>query len=459
MPEFDPRAVTVNRKAPKVLLAIGGLTALLAAWKLTVGDAPSAPHAEAARLQALENQALAQAARPEPPRAVAVRVARGETLEQAVRRTGVGQEEARTIVQTLASAFDTVNIRAGLAFEALVARPQNGRPGQARLISLSMRTGPATQITLARTFDGALRVHTLQEQVTEETTVAQGEMEGSLYESAQRAGADTRTIANVVQLFAHRLDFSRDIQAGDHFRLVYDRTVTESGRTVETGDLRYAEIEANGQTIKFYRFEHDGRTEYFDERGTNIRGFLLRTPVDGARMTSTYGMRRHPVLGYTRMHQGIDFGAGMGTPILAAGDGVVLEARRWGGYGNWLRIRHSGGWDTGYGHLSRYATGLRPGMHVSQGQVVGYVGSTGVATGPHLHYEIWLNGARVNPISARVPQGIILAGAELRAFMAERERIDAMVEAATARHIAEANRLEHGSAAARLGLRGVEGIR
>ena len=149
--------------------------------------------------------------------------------------------------------------------------------------------------------------------------------------------------------------------------------------------------------------------------------------MDGARITSTFGLRKHPVLGYTRAHQGVDFGAGTGTPILAAGDGVVLEARRWAGYGNWLRIRHSGQWDTGYGHISRYAPGIRPGVHVRQGQVVAYVGATGLATGPHLHYEIWRNGERVNPIGAKVPQGTVLGGSELAAFKSQKARIDRLL--------------------------------
>ena len=135
---------------------------------------------------------------------------------------------------------------------------------------------------------------------------------------------------------------------------------------MEAGDLQYAEL----HNVKFYRFARGNDVEYFDEFGKNIKGFLLRTPVDGARITSLFGMRRHPVLGYTRAHQGIDFGAGTGTPILAAGDGVVAQAGPWGGYGNWLRIRHSAGWDTGYGHISRYAKGIRPGVHVHQGQIV-----------------------------------------------------------------------------------------
>ncbi|MGH6911217.1 MAG: M23 family metallopeptidase, partial [Phenylobacterium sp.] len=195
----------------------------------------------------------------------------------------------------------------------------------------------------------------------------------------------------------------------------------------------YAELHG----VKFYRFERaNGQADYFDEFGKNIKGFLLRTPIDGARITSLFGIRRHPVLGYTRAHQGIDFGAGTGTPIVAAGDGVVLEARRWGGYGNWLRIRHNGGWDTGYGHISRYAKGIRPGMHVRQGQVVAYVGATGLATGPHLHYEVWKNGQRQNPIGAKIPQGTVLAGVELAEFKAQKAHVDGLLSGAKPRQVA-----------------------
>ena len=257
-----------------------------------------------------------------------------------------------------------------------------------------------------------------------ETVVANGVIAGSLYESAERLGATPAITTGVVRLFAHKLDFQRDLNTGDAFKLVFDREVTEGGRTTATGDLEYAEL----QGVKFYRFERtNGGAEYFDEFGKNIRGFLLRTPIDGARVTSLFGMRRHPVLGFTRAHQGIDFGAGTGTPIVAAGDGVVLEAGRWGGYGNWLRIGHTGGWDTGYGHISRYAAGIAPGMRVHQGQVVAYVGSTGLATGPHLHYEVWKDGQRMNPIGARIPQGAVLAGAELDRFEAQKTHIDRLL--------------------------------
>ena len=433
MQQFDPRRST-PRLAPRLMVGVAGFAALALGWRLTAAEAtaPTPPPLDAAAIARLQHAAFTQS-ETQPgfskPQNVALRVLPGETFEAAVQRAGVAPDDARQVVRTLGEAMDTVNIKAGLAFDAAIAKPR-GSAGQARLIGLSLRTGPATAVTLSRTFDGALRRREMEEKVRDEQTVAQGAITGSLYESASRLGATASITAQMVKLFSHKVDFDRDIKAGDKFELVFDRKVTESGRTVEAGDLQYAEIKG----IRFYRFEgRDGHVDYLDETGKNIKGFLLRTPVDGARMTSTFGMRRHPILGYNRMHQGIDFGAGTGTPVLAAGDGVVVEARRWGGYGNWLRIRHANGWETGYGHLSRYAKGLRAGDRVRQGELVAYVGSTGASTGPHLHYETWFKGARVNPVGVKVPQGTVLAGSELAAFRAQKAHIDGLVDGAEAR--------------------------
>ena len=433
MQEFDPRR-SATRWAPRVFTAVAGLAALSLGWKLTADDAKT-PGTEKAALDpaalvALQHVAFASAeAQPgfERPENVAVKVRPGETLQGAVQRAGVAPEDAQAVVATLQGAIDTVNIKAGMAFEAAIAQ-RRGQRGPARLIGLSMRASPSSTLTVSRTFDGAMRLRELEEKVRDEQKVACGEMNGSFYESVANVGGTPAIISQAAKLFSHKIDFSRDIKEGDRFCLVFDRKVTESGRTIEAGDLEYAEVK--GQ--KFYAFDRrdsDGKSQFFDEFGKNIKGFLLRTPVDGARITSVFGTRRHPVLGYTRAHKGVDFGAGTGTPILAAGDGVVLEARRWSGYGNWLRIRHSGQWDTGYGHISRYAPGIRAGTRVRQGQVVAYVGSTGLATGPHLHYEVWLKGQRVNPIGAKVPQGTILAGSELASFKSQKSRIDRMLAA------------------------------
>jgi murein DD-endopeptidase MepM/ murein hydrolase activator NlpD len=409
----------VRRGALILGLGVAAALALFLGWK-AAGDSPRSPLRPSTKPA---DEAAVISTRPATPETVPVRVLPGETFAAAVERAGVPREEARLAVAALAEAMDTVHIKAGLAFQAAILRPQ-GEP--ARLVSLSLQDGPARALSLSRSFDGALKLKEMNETVREDTVAADGRIEGSLYESALKLGATPAVTAQVAKLFAHKLDFERDIQPGDDFKLVFDRKITESGKTVAVGDLQYAELHG----AKFYRFERPhGEVEYFDEFGKNIKGFLLRTPVDGARITSLFGMRKHPVLGYTRAHQGVDFGAGVGTPILAAGDGVVVEAGRKGGYGNWLRIRHTGEWDTGYGHISRFAKGIGPGVRVRQGQVVAYVGATGLATGPHLHYEIWQRGERVNPLSAKVPQGTELAGRELALFKTEKSRIDALLDA------------------------------
>jgi murein DD-endopeptidase MepM/ murein hydrolase activator NlpD len=438
----DLRPLLVRHARP-IAAGVTAVTALAFGATLAVHYSPP-PKARAAldpaAVAALQHTAFTQTearAGFATPTSIPIKLQRGETLEGAVRRAGVGPAEAQLAVQMLSKAMDTVHLKAGMLIQTAIAQPRAaaGGRGEARLIGLSLRTGPASAITISRSFDGALRLRELDEKLRDETTVAAGAIDGSLYESAERIGATPQITAKVAELFSHKIDFQRDLQPGDDFKLVFDRKVTEAGRTVEAGDLQYAELHG----VKFYRFARGNDVEYFDEFGKNIKGFLLKTPVDGAHITSLFGMRKHPILGYTRAHQGIDFGASWGTPILAAGDGVVAQAGRWGGYGNWLRIRHAEGWDTGYGHISRFAAGIHPGVRVHQGQVVAYVGATGLATGPHLHYEIWKNGQRVNPIGVKVPQGSALAGADLARFNDQKNRIDGLLAHGGSRALATAD--------------------
>ena len=379
-------------------------------------------------MAAMEAKAFAAANAPAgltAPEAVNVQIRRGETFEQAVRRTGVAPEEASAVAATVANAFDLADLRAGLKFETAIAKPRNGR-GDARLIGLTMRTGPASQLTVSRSFDGALRLRSLEEKVTHETVVLKGDVERSLSASARELGATASIVRSASRLFATKFDMQRDIRSSDEFTMVFDREVTEAGRTVDVGDLMYAELRG----VTFYRFKAAGAKEaqFFDANGKNLRSAMMRTPLQSfRRVSSSFGFRTHPISGYKKMHQGIDFAAGTGTPVVAPADGVVVEARRWGGYGNWLRIRHNNGLESGYGHLSRYGSGIRAGQRVSQGQIVAYVGSTGASTGPHLHYELWRGGQRINPAGVRTQEGTELAGADLTAFRAEKARIDRII--------------------------------
>ncbi len=424
------------RLAPHALTAVAAVSvALLAGRVYQPARAEEAPPLTQAQIATLEAQAFASAGTPvglTAPEAIDVQVRKGETFEQAVRRTGVGAAEASAIAATISNAMDVSDIRAGQKFETAISRPRGGR-GDARLIGLTMRTGPASQLTVSRSFDGALRLRALEEKVTHETVVLSGRVDGSLSAAAQREGAPAAVRRRAGQLFSHKFDMDRDVQDSDRFTYVYERSVTENGRTIQSGDLLYASLKG----AVFYRFQRPGSStvEYFDATGKNMRSALMRTPLDGyRRISSTFGYRIHPISGYRKMHQGIDFAAGMGTPVVAPADGVVVEARRWGGYGNWLRVRHANGLDSGYGHLSRYAAGIRAGAHVRQGQVIAYSGSTGASTGPHLHYELWRNGQRINPAGVKTSEGTVLAGSDLAAFRAEKSRIDRIIAAGGERH-------------------------
>ncbi|VXB95738.1 Peptidase M24 [Brevundimonas sp. G8] len=412
-----------------MLTAVAAISvAMLAGRAYQPAQAEEVPALTSAQMAAMEAQAFASANAPAgltAPEAVNVQIRRGETFEQAVRRTGVAPEEASAVAATVANAFDLADLRAGLKFETAIAKPRDGR-GDARLIGLTMRTGPASQLTVSRSFDGALRLRSLEEKVTHETVVLKGDVERSLSASARELGATASIVRSASRLFATKFDMQRDIRATDEFTMVFDREVTEAGRTVDVGDLMYAELRG----VTFYRFKPAGAkdAQFFDANGKNLRSAMMRTPLQSfRRVSSSFGFRTHPISGYKKMHQGIDFAAGTGTPVVAPADGVVVEARRWGGYGNWLRIRHNNGLESGYGHLSRYGSGIRAGQRVSQGQIVAYVGSTGASTGPHLHYELWRGGQRINPAGVRTQEGTELAGADLTAFRAEKARIDRII--------------------------------
>ena len=452
MPQFDPRREPV-RFAP----SLGAITvALCAAGMMSAAHGEPAkgttPVRHAAVLAVAPVQApVVSAAKPvaaapapaapvwDEPEVLPVKLRSGETLEAAVIRAGVAPVEAAKAAQLLKASFDPSDVEPGFRFEAAVASLR-GQDKAGRLMALELRPSPARKIKLARTPDHDFAVSDLEEKIVEEPGVVEGEVRGSLYSSARQAGVGGATLKEVVKAFASKLDFQRDVKGGDNFRLVFDQKRTESGEVIETGDLLYAEVEAKGKTTRFYRFERaNGKVEWLDETAQNLKTALLRSPVDGARMSSGFGMRRHPILGYHKMHQGIDFAAGTGTPVMAAGDGTVVEIRRWGGYGNWLRIRHSGGYESGYAHLSKYASGLSVGDRVSQGQVVAYVGSTGRSTGPHLHHEIWLKGQRVDPKGAKIPSGGGLSGTELAQFKAQKKKVDAALKGSETRYAGKKN--------------------
>ncbi|HSC59863.1 MAG TPA: M23 family metallopeptidase, partial [Rhizomicrobium sp.] len=232
-------------------------------------------------------------------------------------------------------------------------------------------------------------------------------------------------VVQMIHMFSYEVDFQRDLKPGNSFEVLYSYYYTPDGQAAKQGDIQYAAMKIGGRTIALYRFDPKGPDgpDYFDANGQSAKSMLMKTPVDGARITSGFGMRFHPVLGYSRMHKGIDFGVPVGTPVMAAGSGTVVFEGYGNGYGNFLKIDNGNGYGTGYAHLSRFAPGIHKGSHVRQGQIVAYSGNTGLTTGPHLHYEIYVNGTQVNPANVKVAKGMRLTGKELVAFKADRAHI------------------------------------
>ena len=296
----------------------------------------------------------------------------------------------------------------------------------APLVSLSLQPSVDREVQVARsaTHD-EFQANTIDRPLSRVLSAGSGTIVSSLFIAGQQAEVQGPVMIELIRAYSFDVDFQREIQKGDQFELLYESFADINGRLARTGDILFAALTLSGQRLELYRFTPgSGRTDYFDAKGQSVRKTLMRTPIDGARISSGYGKRRHPVLGYTKMHRGTDFSAPRGTPVYAAGDGVIERAGRYGAYGNYIRIRHNGTYKTAYAHLNGYAKGVRGGKRVKQGQVVGYVGSTGRSTGPHLHYEVHVNGRQTNPLSIKLPSGESLKGADLEAFHVARTEIE-----------------------------------
>ncbi|UCF54285.1 MAG: M23 family metallopeptidase, partial [Bradyrhizobium sp.] len=250
----------------------------------------------------------------------------------------------------------------------------------------------------------------------------------SIYETAMRNKVPMPVIEDMIKIYSYDVDFQRKVQPGDSFDVFY--AGEEEGTTSpDKNDVLFASLTVGGETKKYYRYQSpdDGVVDYYDETGKSAKKFLVRKPVNNAIMRSGFGGRRHPILGYVKMHTGVDWATAYGTPIFASGNGVIERAEWEGGYGKYIRIKHSNGYETAYGHMSAFAKGMEIGKKVRQGQVIGFVGSTGASTGPHVHYEILVNGRFVDPLRVKLPRGRSLEGPMMASFEKERDRLDSMM--------------------------------
>lgn len=372
---------------------------------------------------------------------LSVTVARGDTLSGLLQRHGAGRAEANAMTSSMGQIFPAKSLRHGQELQ-LTLEPSAANPDRREPTSFSIMSENGKHIvTVTRSSSGdysasrtPVRDYAALRKIIEEKVSGPraSTLYASVYHSALLQNVPSETILRILRVNAYQTDFGRRIRAGDTIELFFgfnNKNFAEG----PPGELLYTKITSGGETARFYRFRTaDSEIDFYDEEGNNSKRFLTRKPVRGSsvRLSSGYGMRYHPLLNRRRMHAGVDWAGPAGTPIMAAGRGVIEIAGRKGQYGNFVRIRHANGYKTSYAHMRRFARGVKAGAKVRQGQVIGYIGSTGLSSGPHLHYEVLVNSRHVNPMTIKVPRERQLKGRELIEYQRERARIDELMRRA-----------------------------
>lgn len=367
---------------------------------------------------------------PEMPKEVRTRIALGDgaTLMQVLTDNGADRVDAYHAIAALRPVYSPSKLRSGqeisLTFLTTPATSDSETAPSKLLTAISLQPDFDREIEVQRGDDGSYTTAQIQKELTSGFAHAKGTINSSLFLDADQAGIPAPIIVEMIRMFSYSIDFQREIHPGDSFEVFFDRKYDEEGVAVKEGDIAYAALTVLGKPHRLWRYKMaDGSWDYFDEGGNSMKKFLMKTPVDGARISSGFGARKHPILGFTKFHAGVDFAAPKGTPIYAAGDGAVKIAGWVNGYGKFVELGHANKYETAYAHMSAFAKGIRPGVRVRQGQVIGYVGSTGRSTGPHLHYEIHIAGKKVNPLGVKMATGVKLAGKQLTAFKVVRAKV------------------------------------
>lgn len=419
-----------------------GVLSLTAAWLADESDRPP-PFFFRSDLErgefAFRPHGSADGDIPSAPFELRVSLAKGENFVDLLKRAGVGAEDRNSVAYAFGRVYNLRRLLPGQEFTLTLAEPNRTlfqsisekEPRYAHLIAMDFRADAERRIILEKGPDNAFHSREIATPLTTRVAEVSGRIDGSLYLSAKKQGAPDDVIAGLAQMFAYDVDFQREIFGGDEFEAIFEVRFDQAGNIVGGGDILFGRLKWRGRQREkaYYRFEtaeRGGKPDYFDAAGESARRLLMKTPIDGARLSSGFGTRKHPILGYQKAHKGVDFAAARGTPIMAAGDGVVERAGPYGSFGNYVRIRHAQGYKTAYAHMNAVKKGVRTGVRVRQGDVIGFVGSTGRSTGPHLHYEVHLKDVPVNPQSLKIATGVELSGKELERFKIVRDKIDSM---------------------------------
>jgi len=345
-------------------------------------------------------------------------VENNDTLEKVLKKYNIDNIEINNLISEIIKKKLT-NISPGAPIQIITKEEK----GTNKIISLFYQIDAINSVEVKRNKD-KFNISKIVLKLNKKEIVLSNTIKNNLYSSAIKAGIEPNIIVEFANMFGFEVDFQRDIRTGDTFEVYYEQYVDDENVVRNTGKIIYASMFVNNKEIALYNFQYKKDSGYYDVDGQSVIKTLMKTPINGARLSSSFGLRKHPILGYNKLHQGTDFAAPTGTPIMASGSGIILRAQKYKGYGNFVSIKHNSTFVTAYGHMSKFGRGVRKGVRVNQGQIIGYVGSTGLSTGPHLHYEVIKNGKRVNSQRLKLPTGKILNNEARNKFEVDRIKID-----------------------------------
>ena len=347
----------------------------------------------------------------------------GDTYESIINNLKINKIEKKLFLKSIAKHKSLKILRTGKKFFFKI--DQMDKP---KILEFKIETGKKNEMYFSRILDKEIFSSKLIEKnFSKEITYKEAVITNSLYNSAINLGIKPNVIIEFARLYGFQVDFQRDIWKNDSFQIIYEEFKNKKGDVVDTGDIIYANLNLQNTNLQLYKFEYEkNKIDYFDENGKSVRKTLMKTPINGARLSSSFGKRKHPILGYNKLHTGTDFASPKGTPIMASGDGIISRAKWCGGGGNCIKIKHNSVYQTVYAHLSKFGRGIKKGVRVKQGQIIGYVGSTGMSTGPHLHYEVIENGRKINSQKLKLPSGRILKGKDRNLFEVNKIKIDVL---------------------------------
>ena len=349
-----------------------------------------------------------------------LQIKKGQSLSNLLSNSGVSDKEIFNLTKLLSTFINLKKINTDQNFQILVNKT-NGE-----LERLTVNINNITSLHIFKK-ENKFVANKIEKVLYKKITLSEGIIKSSLFRAAQKDNIEPEVIIEFARIFGFEIDFQRDIRKNDIFQIVYEKYIDDDGEIQKSGNVIYAYMNNKGREISLYRFvDRKGIVGYYQTNGKSIEKALMKTPINGARLSSPFGMRKHPILGYNKMHRGTDFAAPKGTPIMASGAGTIEMAKWNGAYGKYIRIKHNSKYKTAYAHLNGYARGIKSGVKVRQGQIIGYVGSTGRSTGPHLHYEVLVNGKRRNSQRLKLPSGRTLRGEDREKFEISRIKIDVM---------------------------------